>query len=232
MNRYLLGCDLRLGFAGFADAHWDAAKREVFLPRPDIARPASVDPMIWPSLFRYLHLHPTPAMAPHQGAIAIEPTGFEHGVTCPWPRLDDMISCFDERGLDIPVVAVAIVLHGDDAWVRSDHSIAILDARNTGAAPPDGWTLVGFDAADQGLTSGLSNCGYDAGEKPEWQRLWAGRLNDHGLLTTIEHAVEFPAACDARVSEHAPFFVYGLFADPEALLNRTGRSRTRSGPRS
>ena len=72
MSRYLLGYDLR----------------------PDIARPASIDPMIWPSLFRYLHLSPT------------------------------------------PVVAVAIVLHGDDERVRSDHSIALLDARDTGAAPP------------------------------------------------------------------------------------------------
>ena len=46
MNRYLLGYDLRLGFPGFADAHWDAKKRAVFLLRPDIVCPASVDPWI------------------------------------------------------------------------------------------------------------------------------------------------------------------------------------------
>ncbi len=85
------------------------------------------------------------------------------------------------------------------------------------AAPPDDWKLLGYDVADHGLTSGLSNCGYDTTEKPDWQRRWVRRLNDHGLLTTIDDAEAFAEACDARVSEHAPFFVYGLFADPAAL---------------
>ena len=217
MNRYLLGYDLRLGFAGFAEAHWDAEKRAVFLLRPDIACPASVDPMIWPSVFRYLHLYPTPPVAPHQGAIAIEPTGFEHGVTCLWPSLDAMPACFEEHGLDVSVVPIAIALHCDEARAGSDHSIAILDEGRMGAAPPEGWTVLGYDVADHGLTGGLMNCGYDAAEKPAWQRRWAPALNGHGLLTTIEDASAFAAACDARVPEHAPFFVYALLADPAAL---------------
>ncbi len=217
MNRYLLGYDLRLGFSGFADAHWDAKKREVFLLRPDIVCPASVDPWIWPSVFRYHHLYPTPAVAPHQGAIAIEPTGFEHSVTCLWPSLEGMAACFAEHRLAVSVVPIAIVLLGDDGRVGSDHSIAVLDAGRMCAAPPDDRKLLGYDVADHGLTSGLSNCGHDTTEKPDWQRRWVRRLNDHGLLTTIDDAEAFAEACDARVSEHAPFFVYGLFADPAAL---------------
>ncbi len=217
MNRYLLGYDLRLGFAGFAGAHWDAEKRAVFLLRPDIVCPASVDPWIWPSVFRYLHLYPTPAFAPHQGAIAIEPTGFEHSVTCLWPSREDMAACFAEHGLNVSVVPIAIVLHGEDGRVRSEHSIAILDEGRMSAAPPDDWTLLGYDVADHGLTSGLSNCGYGATEKPDWQQRWARRLNDFGLMTTIDDAEAFAEACDARVPEHAPFFVYRLFADPAAL---------------
>ena len=217
MRRYLLGYDFRLGFSGFAGAYWDAGKREVFLLRPDIACPASVDPWIWPSVFRYLHLYPTPPVAPRQGAIAIEPTGFEHSVTCLWPGLEDMTACFAEHALEVPVVAVAIVLHADDAKARTDHSIAVLDERLTGAAPPDGWTLLGYDVADQGMTGGLSNCGYDAAEKPDWQRRWAACLNDNGLLTALDDAAEFAEACDARVPEHAPFFVYALYAEPAGL---------------
>jgi hypothetical protein len=217
MGRYLLGYDLRLGFADFCDGYWDDEKRAVFLLRPDIARPASVDPWIWPSVFRYLHLYQSPTVTPHQGAIAIEPTSFDHGVTCLWPNLEAMVACHAEHRGDVSVVPIAIILHGDDARVESDHSVAILDADRMRAAPPDGWTLLGFDAADQGLTSGLSNCGYSAAEKPEWQRRWAPRLNDHGLLTTIDDATAFAAACDARIPEHAPFFVYALYADPAAL---------------
>jgi hypothetical protein len=217
MNRYLLGYDVRLGFSGFADAHWNAEKRAVFLLRPDIACPASVDPWIWPSVFRYLHLYQMPAAAPHQGAIAIEPTDFEHSVTCLWPSLEDMTVCLAGHQLTVPVVSIAIVLHGDDNRVRSDHSIAILDADRMSASPPRDWSLLGYDVADSGLTGGLSNCGYNAAEKPDWQRRWAPLLNDHGLLTTIDDAAAFAVACDARVPEHAPFFVYGLFADPAAF---------------
>ncbi len=217
MNRYLLGYDLRLGFSGFADAHWDAEKREVFLLRPDIACPASVDPWIWPSVFRYLHLYQAPSVAPHQGAIAIEPTGFEHGVTCLWPGLEAMTACFEEHAPEVSVVAIAIVLHADEARAKSDHSIAVLEADRVSATPPDGWTLLGYDVADQGMTGGLANCGYDAAEKPDWQRRWTPLLNDYGLLTTIDAAAAFAAASDARVPEHAPFFVYGLWADPAAL---------------
>ena len=169
------------------------------------------------SVIRYHHLYPTPAVAPHQGAIAIEPTGFEHSVTCLWPSLKSMAACFAEHGLAVPVVRIAIVLHSDDAKARSDHSIAILDEGRMSAAPPDDWTLLGYDVADHGLTGGLSNCGYHEAEKPNWQQRWAGRLNDYGLLTTIDDAEAFAEASDARVSEHAPFFVYGLFADPAAL---------------
>lgn len=217
MNRYLLGYDLRLAFPDFVEAYWDRRKREVFLLRPEIAAPASVDPMIWPSVFRYSHLYPTPALTEHQGAIEIEPTDFEHCVTCLWPRLGPMMACFHGHGLDVPTVPVAIVLHAEDAKARADHQIAVLDDERLRAAPPDGWTLLGFDVADSGFTSGLSNCGYKAAEKPDWQRTWSHRLNDHGLLKTVDDAEAFAAASDARVPEHAPFFVYAIYADPAAL---------------
>ena len=168
-------------------------------------------------MFRYRHLYPTPPAFPDQGAIAIEPTGFEHSVTCLWPDRAAMTACFADHELDISVVAIAIVLHGDEAKARTDHSIAALDDDRMAAAPPDGWTLLGYDVADQGLTGGLANCGYHAPDKPDWQRRWSAHLNDHGLLTTIADAAEFAAASDARVPEHAPFFVYAMYADPAAL---------------
>ncbi len=168
-------------------------------------------------MLRYHNLYQTHTLAPNQAAIAIEPTGFEHSVTCLWPSREDMAACFAEHGLNVSAVPITIVLHGEDTRVRSEHSIAILDEGRMSAAPPDDWTLLGYDVADHGLTSGLSNCGYGATEKPDWQQRWARRLNDFGLMMTIDDAEAFAEACDARVPEHAPFFVYGLLADPAAL---------------
>ena len=217
MSRYLLGYDIRVGFSAFADGHWDARKRAVFLLNPEICSPASVDPWIWPSIFRYLHLYQSPIVTPHQGAIAMEPTNFEHSVTCLWPDLEAMNACIADHAVTFPVVPVAIVLHGADAQLQSDHTVAVLDSDRMRAAPPDNWTSLGYDVADQGLTSGLSNSGYNAAEKLDWQRTWAPRLNDCGLFTTADDAEKFVQACDARVPEHAPFFTYELVVDPSAI---------------
>jgi len=213
MRQYLLGYDIRLEYSEFADGHWDAEKRAVFLLRTEIVSPASVDSWIWPSVFRCRHLYPTPTLTPHQGVIEIEPTNFEHSVTCLWPDLDAMNACYADHTLAIQTVPLAIVLLGEDERVHSNHSVAVLDADRMSADPPYEWTLLGYDVADHGLTSGLSNCGYSAAEKPEWQQRWAPLLNDHGLLPTIDDAGAFATASDARVPEHAPFFIYGLFAD-------------------
>jgi hypothetical protein len=76
---------------------------------------------------------------------------------------------------------------------------------------PEGSTLLGYDVADAGRISGLSNCGYTEGEVRAMGPVWADRLNSFGLLSTLEDAVAFRQQCDQRVPEHAPFWVYALW---------------------
>ena len=76
------------------------------------------------------------------------------------------------------------------------------------------WELLGYDVSDEWMLSGLSNCGY--GEEAESLRpLWAPHLNEHHLFDDFEKAAEFEALTDARVEEHAPFFVYGIYSIPK-----------------
>ncbi len=88
--------------------------------------------------------------------------------------------------------------------------------RMTPATVSDEWTLLGFDVADAGLVSGLSNCGYDQAEIAALRSSWATHLNEHHLFTDVRRAFSFRDLSDPRVPEHAPFFVYGLY-----LLERT-----------
>jgi hypothetical protein len=74
------------------------------------------------------------------------------------------------------------------------------------------WTLLGYDVADPGI-SGLTNCGYD-GRDVELKAAWGPRLNEHHLLTTLDDAFAFRNVTNARVVEHAPFFVFGLWRIP------------------
>jgi hypothetical protein len=75
------------------------------------------------------------------------------------------------------------------------------------------WVFLGYDVTDS-MYSGLVNCGYTEDEKPILQETWVPRLNEYGLLRNLEDAVEFKEMTNKRVPEHAPFFVYKLFRDP------------------
>ena len=69
--------------------------------------------------------------------------------------------------------------------------------------------LLGYDVADVGFWSGLSNCGYTeeaATLRPEWRN----RINQYGLLQNHKDAFEFMEISNRRVPEHSPFWVYGL----------------------
>jgi hypothetical protein len=80
---------------------------------------------------------------------------------------------------------------------------------------PDGSICLGFDVADSGFWSGLSNCGYSEVERAELRPKWQGRINDFGLLKSEQDALEFRDLSDARVPEHAPFWVYKLSRLPD-----------------
>lgn len=73
------------------------------------------------------------------------------------------------------------------------------------------WRLLGFDVADAGLTSGLSNCGYPQTELATLRTTWASDLNEHHLFTEVERALAFRDVTNRRVPEHAPFSVYALY---------------------
>lgn len=93
--------------------------------------------------------------------------------------------------------------------IRAFDPRAFTEGAGTETLEP-GFATLGFDVADSGWTSGLSNCGYWPAEVAQLRALWRGRLNDHGLLVSYEAAEEFRASCDKRVPEHAPFFVFEL----------------------
>ena len=80
---------------------------------------------------------------------------------------------------------------------------------------PSGSILLGFDVADLGLWSGLSNCGYSEEERGSLRPEWQCRVNGFGLLISEQDATAFKETSDVRVPEHAPFWTYRLHRLPE-----------------
>jgi hypothetical protein len=75
------------------------------------------------------------------------------------------------------------------------------------------WKSLGWDVADNGLTSGLSNAGYlpELDDIPALRAMFGDRLNPYGLFDDLSTAEQFRTLSDARVPEHAPFLIHHLF---------------------
>jgi hypothetical protein len=73
--------------------------------------------------------------------------------------------------------------------------------------------LLGYDVCDEWGLSGLSNCGLEPGREDvaALRAKWGPLLNRAHLFDSRDAAAAFAHASDARVEEHAPFFVYELW---------------------
>lgn len=196
-----IGFDARV--TGAERPPWDADRRALYLLRTDVRVPASTDRLVWPSLF---DLAAAPAAPAWTGANAML-----------WDDLDRLRGFVAERWPQ-PVPSHAIVAV---TWV-SDRGFA--EAGATGpyreptkpSATSPAWSVLGFDVADGSLLSGLTNCGYAPDEVDVLRARWGPRLNESHLFSSIGDALAFREVADARVPEHAPFFVYGLYLVGEA----------------
>lgn len=179
------GADVRVD--PFGDSDWTAERRSTYLLRPEVAFPLSVDPNVW-------------ARAPGDITYPL-----------PWTPVKDVqkraAALSSEHRVCVAVFAAAAQGHAEEEELRSG------TGADTALAVDPAWTFVGFDVADGTEVSGLSNCGY--GDELELLRAaWAPRLNDRGLFGVLEDAFAFRKVTDARVPEHAPFTVYGIWIIP------------------
>lgn len=213
MAEYLIGYDLRFPFADFVASQWPEERRELFLLRPEIQRPASVDVTVWPSRFVF----PGAFVSRRPDGLERIQIEIEHILQRTldlWPDLEAMQARWRAAKPAGAAVPVAITLVGDEDVVRRDGWPLLVDAAAPIPPPGDGWTRVGYDVGDDSLLSGLANCGFASDEVEALRQAWTSRLNDHGLFDALEDADAFRRLADARVPEHRPFRVYGLYRGP------------------
>ena len=173
--------------------------RETFLFRSDVAYPLSIDTHIWPSIFAYPgvtseHLSPRIPAPDCEGHL--------------WSLFETMM----RRATSAKGIAIAIELFiSEDATVDLYPSPLIYSPATPNVLPDTAIDL-GYDVADAGFWSGLSNMGFDNQELAQLRPKWAPKVNANGLIREKEYAFEFRQVSDSRVPEHAPFWVYRLLA--------------------
>jgi hypothetical protein len=170
------------------DGGWTAERRSTYLLRPDIRFPLSVDPNVW-------------ARAPGDVTYPV-----------PWTPVEDV----QKRAAALMTARHRVCVAVFAAAAKDPREVDDLRARGEADSPlavEPAWTFLGFDIADGTEVSGLSNCGYGEEIHP-LRAAWAGRLNDRGLFRDLEDAFAFREVTNARVPEHAPFTVYGIWIAP------------------
>lgn len=182
------------------EALWDGPRREQYLIRTDVRVPLSVDTMVWPSVFDRDRCALSSPVE-RSGSLADGLPVPDDWCDWEWPLWTDPGRMSESLARPIPAQFVPY-------WRIA---IGIYGTEREAAGGEMAMTFLGFDVADEGLLSGLANCGYDEGERPEIRATWSDALNEHHLFARREDAERFREAADRRVPEHRPFQVYALW---------------------
>jgi hypothetical protein len=193
----IVGYDIRAApkqRAPSADTH------AAYLLRCDVT-PASLDRMIWPSCVSELSGNPS--------------EGWSYRDVLPFADLAQL-SAFTARlepySLARSLLVKATLIEMGAAEVGLAAALVArrgepLAEQSVNDAP---WGFLGYDVCDASLISGVMNCGYSPREVERLARFWAGLLNDYHLFDHSDAAARFRELTNARVPEHAPFFVFGV----------------------
>ena len=202
----LIGFDARLTNA----AEWSQERREQYLLRVDSPVPVSVDPTVQRSVFDLPEYDRPNYVGAFQNL---------------WEELPELKATLSSIKAAQTYQVLAFALVGRVTPSTPHPLAAAVDDRGydpfTASRVPlppvvpatrdTAWKLLGYDVADRWGLSGLMNCGYKPDIVGATRARFVGRLNAHHLFDAPEDADEFRAHADARVQEHAPFFVYGVW---------------------
>jgi hypothetical protein len=169
-------------------------RRHLFFLRDDIQQPYSVDEAVWP------HLHHLAADLPAWFVPQRQS----------WDSLSAMDHYVNAHGgytASTMRIAISLILAIElEGWNWGEQlalEVALSDVKVK---------LLGYDVAAQSFLSGLSNIGYSESDLAQLKPIWSPYLNEHHLFMDVDRAMAFKAISNNRVKEHAPFFVFGLYA--------------------
>jgi len=199
MNEVLLGFHLRQS-VGQTDRVWDSHDRSAWLLREDIAFPLSVDEAVWPECNNHALISSIFSNYSHTPEL---------GICNIFPEYLDQSSEHNGGFL----IGVTIV---NDKLGRADELIKEIDISMSISIEQlysSKWECLGYDVASYDLISCLTNCGFSHPGKNIMVKKYAGMLNDYGLFSSAKSADFFRIDCDSRIPEHAPFAIYGIWAN-------------------
>ncbi|HSI75133.1 MAG TPA: hypothetical protein VK957_04545 [Lunatimonas sp.] len=162
---------------------WDLQRRKLYLLSDKISKPLSVDNSVW------------------ENAIEVENPNI-YGL---WKDLSLLNRKTEKINFDLWRAAVTILLSDQNQSREPLIESIVTNPENMQNLSTD---FLGYDVADDALTSGLMNCGYT---EPDEKMDWASQINEYHLFSSRDAAIKFKTYSDKRIPEHAPFRVFGIY---------------------
>ena len=195
--------------------------RELLL-RPEILVPRSVDPAVWPTVFDYSATEPVALGIDRSKGLVTVP----RGTGCVgrfWLRQDEMKGRLAASGRRAECITVELFIP-EDSDVTTVPSPLVYSEKEPSVVSKNAM-LLGYDVANLGPLSGLTNCGYTYREFFELEPVWSKRINGYGLIQELPAAFEFLSITNNRAEDHGPFFVFGIHSDGEFIPETPGQVR-------
>ncbi len=167
------------------DPDWTKVRRETFLINDDVFLPKSVDFNVWEEP---IHVTVNTSI----GALPISS----------WKSLHKLKDSTNYKAASKEYVQLTIVIYlkpQDDLI----HDFSETHEEYLGY-------LLGYDIADEGMVSALSNCSYSSEDKFLAKIFFGKEINSHGLIAEFEAAKKFADFSNSRVPEHA-LFIFMVF---------------------
>lgn len=187
-NHINLGFQPRIPVSKLRD--WDSERLARFQLKSSVNRPLSVDTSVWPPIDdpevieEYFPGEPGPT-----NGLKI----FSGNPANPAP-----ISNY------VQLIAITAAKSDADRLFRL-HRIA------PPRSIPENFRLVGYDVADDWLTSGLLNASVGMDDKLSLAHRFEKAINSNGLFAKLEDAEQYSKVIARLIPEHAPFSSYGIW---------------------
>lgn len=199
----LIGFDARVSRDKLKQV-WPNQRRTRYLLNDQCEHPLSVDFVTWPSLFDNgaIGAGLIPTHKAELGLVGL-PIPSWTGVNFPfWDNLETLRQSAQDAGPDFEIIKV---YRCGAQWEQNDFDEKVEREFN------EGWAWCGFDTADEGYNSCLTNTAASF-VTDELRRNWSHKLNLNGLFFKENEALQWAQICNRELIEVPLLFVYALFS--------------------
>jgi hypothetical protein len=221
LSPQLLGYDVRLDHSVYVSQLWSRDFRDSLLLKTNVEWPLSVSWYVWPSYFlprSRLELQASgEEVAPSfvlERAIVVDLEETRYLALNLWGSLSAMLESYRRQKRDAARGVVIAVWLEHFLPVGHPQLEGVLDPAVVPNIVRDDWLFLGYDVTDEFMDSALAGLALPPEDRLHLRASVSPKLNQYGLFSSREDALEFEATAERLALNPRSFCVCGLYRLP------------------